>query len=226
VKVLKEITNASRAALSWEKYATGIKSGFPYCANSSIPSTCVFDHTARQTIDWMGQELGTNHIGFWVNEATSQAEWDAWGYFLQGKSPPPPPPSPRPPPAPPPPPLPPPGPPRPCKITIHHTIGCYNDSEWSGASRGLVLPAWQKAQHGKISLQGCADACHAAKSTVAGVRAGADCFCGGDKDIETASAKARSRPKPECMKSVCDADPGEKECGGPGRLLAFRFSCD
>jgi hypothetical protein len=35
----------------------------------------------------MGQELGTNHIGYWVNEATSQAEWGAWGYFLQGNSP-------------------------------------------------------------------------------------------------------------------------------------------
>jgi hypothetical protein len=84
-----------------ETLATGIKSGFPYCANSSIPSTCVFDDTARQTIDWMGQELGTNHIGYWVDEPSSQAEWDAWGYFLQGASPPPPPPSPRPPPGPP-----------------------------------------------------------------------------------------------------------------------------
>ena len=162
-----------------------------------------------------------SHIGYWVNEATSQAEWDAWGYFLQGKSPPPPPPSPRPPPPAPPPP---PGP-RPCKITIHHTIGCYNDSDWS-SGRGLVLPAWQQAQHGKISLEACAAACHAAKLTVAGVNAGSDCFCGGDADLESAAAQARSRPKPECMKSACGADPGEKECGGPGRLLAFRFSCD
>ena len=199
--------------------ATGIKGGFPYCENSSVPSTCQFDDAARQTIDWMGEELGTNHIGYWVNEATSQAEWDAWGYFLQGKSPPPPPPSPRPPPPPPPP------PPGPCKITIHHTIGCFNDSDWS-SGRGLVLPAWQQAQHGKISLEACAAACHAAKLTVAGVNAGSDCFCGGDADLESAAVQARSRPKPECMKSACGADPGEKECGGPGRLLAFRYSCD
>lgn len=120
-EVLKELTNTSRTGLTWEKYATGIKSGFPYCANSSDPSTCVFDDTAKKTIDWMGQELGTNHIGYWVDEPSSQAEWDAWGYFLQGASPPPPPPSPRPPPGPPPPP---PRPAGPCKITIHHTIGC------------------------------------------------------------------------------------------------------
>jgi hypothetical protein len=50
VKVLKELTNASRTALTWEKYATGIKSGFPYCTNSSIPSTCVFDDTGEAAI--------------------------------------------------------------------------------------------------------------------------------------------------------------------------------
>ena len=40
----------------------------------------IFDDEARQTIDWLGQELGTNHISNWVNEPSSQAEWDAWGY--------------------------------------------------------------------------------------------------------------------------------------------------
>lgn len=109
VEALKSVTNHSRSALTWEKYATGIKSGFPYCKNASIPSTCIFDEKARKTIDWLGQELGTNHLAHWVNEASSQAEWDAWGYFLQGKSPPPPPPSPSPPPS----------PPVPCVIHIH-----------------------------------------------------------------------------------------------------------
>jgi len=28
------------------------------------------------------------------------------------------------------------------------------------------------------------------------------------------------------MASVCDADPAERECGGPGRLLAYQFTCD
>ena len=225
VDALKSITNHSRAALSWERYATGIKSGFPYCANSSIPSTCVFDDTAKQTIDWMGQELGTNHIGYWVDEATSQAEWDAWGYFLQGKSPPPPPPSPKPtpaPPAPPPKPAPPPAP----HCTIHHTIGCYNDTDWMSGKPGLVLPAYQASVHGKISMESCAAACHAAKLTVAGVNDGSDCFCGVATDLEKPAVTARGRPKTECMATACDADAKEKECGGPSRLLAYQFSCD
>ena len=36
----------------------------------------------------------------------------------------------------------------------------------------------------------------------------------------------RNCKKSECMTSVCDADPREKECGGPGRLLAYHFTCD
>ena len=46
-------------------------------------------------------------------------------------------------------------------------------------------------------------------------------------DMTSAAARARNRPKSECMVSACDgADPhAEKECGGPGRLLAYQFSC-
>ena len=233
--MLKELTTASRAALTWEKYATGIKSGFPYCANGSIPSTCIFDDEARQTIDWLGQELGTNHISNWVNEPKSQAEWDAWGYFLQGKSPPPPPPSPRPPPGPPPPPLPPPppGPPGKCKITVHHTLGCFDYSKWKTGSAGPVLPTFEAAVEGKLSLQACALACHGAQSTagsdkVAGVLSGTHCFCGADSDLSSPAAKALARPKAECTVSAtpCDGDKSEKECGGPGRMLAYAFTCD
>ena len=79
--------------------------------------------------------------------------------------------------------------------------------------------------HGKVTLQSCAMACHAAKLTVAGVNAGSDCFCGVSGDVSSAAARARNRPKSECMASACDADPAEKECGGPGRLLAYQFSC-
>jgi hypothetical protein len=149
------------------------KGGFPYCSNASVPSTCTFDDEARQTIDWLGQELGTNHISNWVNEPSSQAEWDAWGYFLQGKSPPPPPPSPRPPPAPPPPPPPPPGK---CRIHVHHTLGCFDYSKWQSGSAGPVLPRFEAAAEGKISLESCALACHGARSvpgSVAGVLGGA-----------------------------------------------------
>ena len=186
VKALKSLTNHTRAALTWERYATGIKSGFPYCANASVPSTCIFDDTARETIDWMGQELGTNHIGYWVNEATSQAEWDAWGYFLQGKSPPPPPPSP-------PAPGPSPHPHGDCKI--HHTIGCYNDTDWRVGKPGLVLPAYQASLHGRISLESCAAACDSIKMSVAGVNDGSGCFCGAasrNQRSQVASARRQS----------------------------------
>ena len=111
------------------------------------------DRQANDRLD--GPRAGTNHIGYWVDEATSQAEWDAWGYFLQSKSPPPPPPSPKPAPAPPAPPKPTPPPPAPHPhphggCTIHHTIACYNDSDWSSGEPGLVLPAYQASVHGKI----------------------------------------------------------------------------
>ena len=42
----------------------------------------MFDDVARSTIDWMLDSLGSNHIAHWVDEATSQATWDAWGYYL------------------------------------------------------------------------------------------------------------------------------------------------
>ena len=63
-------------------YATGISGMWVWCRNSSLPATCVFDDTARSTIDWMLDELGANHVAHWVDEGTSQATWDAWGYFL------------------------------------------------------------------------------------------------------------------------------------------------
>ena len=113
-----------------------------------------------------------------------------------------------------------------CKIHIHHTIGCYNDSDWQSGTNGLLLPAYQASVHGKISLEKCASSCHTAKLTVAGINAGSDCFCGAAADLTTPIADARTRPKSECMASVCDADPTEKECGGPGRLLAYQFTCD
>lgn len=100
-----------------------------------------------------------------------------------------------------------------------------NDSDWHSGP-GLLLPSYQPSVHGKVSLQGCAMACHAAKLTIAGVNAGRDCFCGVSNDLQTAAAMARNRPKSECMVNACDADMGEKECGGPGRLLAYQFGCN
>ena len=38
-------------------------------------------------------------------------------------------------------------------------------------------------------------------------------------------ANALAHPKSECM-LPCDGDKGEKECGGPGRMLAYSFTCE
>jgi hypothetical protein len=111
-----------------------------------------------------------------------------------------------------------------CKI--HHTIGCYNDNDWRGGKQpGLVLPAYQASMHGRSSLESCAAACNSVKLSVAGVNDGSDCFCGAAADLEKPAVTARGRPKTECMATACDADPKEKECGGPGRLLAYHFTC-
>jgi hypothetical protein len=88
------------------------------------------------------------HLSSWVDEPRSQAEWDAWGYFLQSKSPPPRPPTPSPP-TPPPTPSPaptPPPPPTPCHIHIHHTVGCFNISDWKAGAVGPVLPSSQVSE--------------------------------------------------------------------------------
>ena len=55
---------------------------------------------------------------------------------------------------------------------------------------------------------------------------GAHCFCGQTADVQSANAKARSVDKAQCVASACRGDPSEPECGAPGRLLAFAYSCD
>ena len=80
--VFKNITTAAQRGLG-PVYATGISGQWVWCHNTSLPATCVFDDKARSTIDWMIDELGSNKVAHWVDEATSQATWDAWGYFLR-----------------------------------------------------------------------------------------------------------------------------------------------
>ena len=81
VGTFKNVTTAASRGLG-PVYATGISGSWVWCENTSVPTTCVFDDTARATIDWMKDELGSNHMAHWVDEGTSQATWDAWGYFL------------------------------------------------------------------------------------------------------------------------------------------------
>jgi hypothetical protein len=81
VGTFKNVTTAASRGLG-PVYATGISGAWVWCQNASLPDTCVFDDTARTTIDWMLDELGSNHVAHWVDEGASQATWDAWGYFL------------------------------------------------------------------------------------------------------------------------------------------------
>jgi hypothetical protein len=134
-------------------------------------------------------------------------------------------PAPAPPPAPPRPPSPP-VPPGKCRIVIHHTLGCFNDADGT-----LVLPYLSPAPAGaSLSLESCSAACYALQPrtnfTIAGVDDGKSCFCGNSADLQTADAKSRVVDKSQCTGAPCGGSPKETECGGPGRLLAYQYSCD
>jgi hypothetical protein len=137
-----------------------------------------------------------------------------------------PPPTPPTPPPPTPPPTPPP-PPTPCHIHIHHTVGCFNISDWKVGATGPVLPSYQSSVHGKLTIENCASACYKAQLALAGVEGGRDCFCGAASDLGTPAAKARSLPdKSMCEAIPCDGNAAQKGCGGKGTMLAYQFTCD
>lgn len=82
--VIKTIANATQIGVGADKYALGFKGGWPWCSNSSVPSTCVFDATGKATVKYVRDTLGVKHASQWVNEPSSQGAWDAYGYFLHG----------------------------------------------------------------------------------------------------------------------------------------------
>jgi hypothetical protein len=84
INVTKTIANVTQTAVGKEKYSIGFKGGWPRC-NSTQPETCVFDETAKDTIGYIKNTLGVQHAAFWVDEAHSQAQWDAQGFFLHGE---------------------------------------------------------------------------------------------------------------------------------------------
>lgn len=110
-----------------------------------------------------------------------------------------------------------------CKLS--QAVGCYNDTDCQSCAAGPVLPAYQPALHDKVTRPACAAACHGLGYTLAGIDAGNHCFCGNASDLNSAAAKARSRPAGECQASPCHADLDQR-CGGDGRLLAYSFVCD
>jgi len=103
---------------------------------------------------------------------------------------------------------------------------CSRASDWRPGNKGPVLPLYQPSvAPASLSLEHCAEACHAAGATILGVEAGSRCFCGSAGDLSAAGAAARVRPKAECA-GACRGSSRESECGGVGRLLAVQYSCD
>ena len=99
------------------------------------------------------------------------------------------------------------------KVTIHHTIGCYNTTI-------RVLPIEMKTiASADLSLETCAAACAAAGFAIAGVEDGNQCFCGTAANI--AAGSARAVDKEECSGIPCSGSRAEDECGGKERLLAY-----
>ena len=104
-------------------------------------------------------------------------------------------------------------------------LGCFEDAGCpAGGCPHPLLPHYQAQLHDKVTLEACALACHELSLTVAGIDAGNHCHCGGGSDLSAAAARSHRRPLAECEVTPCHAAPAEK-CGGPGRLLAFNFSC-
>ena len=83
--VFRTIANVTQSAVGKEKYSIGFKGGWPTCANSTKPETCVFDDEAKHTLRYIKNTLGVMHAAFWVDEARSQGQWDAQGFFLHGE---------------------------------------------------------------------------------------------------------------------------------------------
>ena len=65
-----------------------------------------------------------------------------------------------------------------------------------------------------------------ANFTLAGVDDGKSCFCGSAADVGKAGSQARIVNKAQCTGTPCEGDAKETECGGPGRLLVYQYSCD
>ena len=51
--IIKTIANATQVGVGADKMGLGFKGGWPSCGNNTLPSTCLFDDTARATIDYV-----------------------------------------------------------------------------------------------------------------------------------------------------------------------------
>ena len=120
----------------------------------------------------------------------------------------------------------------PCAVHVHHTMGCYNDSDWKVGAAGPVLPHFMSSVAGNnLTLASCASACGQAlppgsTGGLFGVEAGTRCFCGSATDLTAPSVEARATAKAQCLATPCGGDKANKECGGPGWLLTVAYTCD
>jgi hypothetical protein len=62
---IAQIAQATQAGVGKEKYSIGFKGRWPYCANSSVPTTCEFDETAKDTVRYIRDTMGVQHASFW-----------------------------------------------------------------------------------------------------------------------------------------------------------------
>merc|ERR1711862_450129 len=74
--VLKAMASQSSKAIGLGKYGYGFKGGW------HLPAQASYEKVARETLDYLRDTIGICHVAHWVNEPFTQAEWDAWGYFL------------------------------------------------------------------------------------------------------------------------------------------------
>jgi len=84
-ETLFKMVAAAQQAIGPEKYATGIKGGWPYCRDWADPSTCIFNHEAQTNIRYLRDKMGVRHLSYFHDDAghmPNQAQWDLWGFFL------------------------------------------------------------------------------------------------------------------------------------------------
>eukprot|EP00746_Dinoflagellata_sp_MGD_P025812 gnl/MRDRNA2_/MRDRNA2_160808_c0_seq1.p1 gnl/MRDRNA2_/MRDRNA2_160808_c0~~gnl/MRDRNA2_/MRDRNA2_160808_c0_seq1.p1 ORF type:complete len:377 (+),score=53.48 gnl/MRDRNA2_/MRDRNA2_160808_c0_seq1:77-1207(+) len=96
---LEQYAKVASSAIGVPKYSVGIKGGFSpplkpanetvglNCSTAQriIPAEChgPFTEAGQKAISAL-HKLGVSHIAKFMNEPTTQAEWDAWGWHLHG----------------------------------------------------------------------------------------------------------------------------------------------
>lgn len=140
----------------------------------------------------------------------------------------------------------PPTPPAPavhCAVTA--VLGCYNDSTAAMATAAgwVDTGAQHKGDHDDVTHENCAALCFGQHRSVGGIDQGNHCRCGDNHSVAVSAASytlpmtaCQDKAWPctgvccgpnansGCVHGACSGKPAE-QCGGPGALLAYSFSC-